>query len=71
MYVLYVHDAVNSLCARVIEGTRSRKERDLEGTRSRKERDLAHHAGTRSRKAFPYVLDRVPSEIAFLTYNCM
>ena len=54
-----------------IEGTRSRKERDLEGTRSRKERDLAHHAGTRSRKAFPYVLDRVPSEIAFLTYNCM
>jgi len=43
----------------------------IEATRSRKERDLAHHAGTRSRKAFPYVLDRVPSEIAFLIYNCM
>ena len=43
----------------------------IEGTRSRKERDLAHHAGTRSRKAFPCVLDPVPSEIAFLTYICM
>ena len=43
----------------------------IEATRSRKERDLAHHAGTRSRKAFPNVLERVPSEIAFLIYNCM
>ena len=61
-------NCIDWVCSRWSEHIRWQS---IEGTRSRKERDLAHHAGTRSRKAFPYVLDRVPSEIAFLTYNCM